>query len=122
MASSQENERRGIYINSVVLFYEPSPFITNKLPKPSSLIHITERLYQENNRRTNVKHKSTMKFATILPFFAALLLSVQAQNGASWYDSNRNSTCTGNGDGHISCEPGHKYNAPEVRELAMYPF
>ena len=54
----------------------------------------------------------------ILAILSALLITVQAN---SWYVPSRNITCTGYDDGHINCESGHLFDAPEVSPPVFRP-
>lgn len=54
-----------------------------------------------------------------LSIFSALILTVQAE--VSWYaGDDRNVTCTGHDDGHISCVPGHEPGVSEVGLISPY--
>jgi hypothetical protein len=58
-----------------------------------------------------------MKFIYI-SLLSTLFLASQAE--VTWYDGPRNVTCKSHSDGHISCEPGHKYEAADVSVHLKY--
>jgi hypothetical protein len=61
-----------------------------------------------------------MKLAYLSIVTALVLTAAQAE--VSWYVGGfRNMTCTGQADGQISCEAGHKYDAPEVIHISTLP-
>lgn len=66
---------------------------------------------------TTYKNPQIISTSVNMKIFAILsLLSVTALAGTTWYDPNKEVTCTGDKEtGAISCEAGHIGDAPVVR-------